>query len=603
LIAPAYSKNPSTDHLDAVVTITQAQAAPAQLDQTTPPSSGWRDVQLPDNWSERLPDHNGAMWYRMQWQADSTQNVVLFVPYVAYAGAFYVNGALLSSSASMVEPLSHEWNRPRLVHIPSAALRVGSNELVVHTAGYSAMHSGLPALRLGSVAIIRPLYDRENLIRLTPQVLNAAIALAWALLFMAIWWLRKKDSLYGWFTLSMFFWLGYNVNFVITEPFWPFGTSLSMDIAATVCVLAYFPPAIVFLQRMLGKRARWELLVWAAMATSCSAVVLAPQSSIGSIRSAALTGFSMFYTLYCLHFMWVTARQRHRANAPIALCLCIPLGLGMHDILELVGFLPQDYVFWPQTGVWVFLMGAGIALAWRYSASLASVESLNATLGKRVQEAVQKLSYSTSEKYRSEVNTIRAEERLSLARDMHDGFGGMLTGTIAAMEHQKTSSAQVLSELKEMRADLRMMLDATYQSDDVAFPNLIGPLRRRLTDYLNNAGIALRWELSGTDNLYLGTAMGLSVQRLLREGLTNTMRHSRATHASCGIAWDGAILRILIHDNGQGLANSQLNESKTASYGLTNLRARANQLDGTLEVDSTDLGTQIRFTCPCVSVA
>ena len=543
------------------------------------------------------------MWYRLQWQASSTQDVVLFAPYVAYAGAFYVNGELLSASLRMTEPLSHEWNQPRLVHIPSAALRLGSNELLVHTAGYGSMQSGLPALRIGALADIRPLYDREILIRITTQVLNAAITLAWALLFLAIWWLRKADSHYGWFSMSMFLWLGYCADFVLTEPFWPFGTALSMDVAATMCLLAYFPPATVFLRRILGLRSPWELAFFILAIVCCAALGLGPSSWIGPIRNLAIPGLAMVYMATCLQFIWLTARKRNRHNMPIAFCICIPLGLGIHDLLKFTGVLSADLLFLSQTGSWIYLMGVGIALAWRYSESLARVESLNITLGKRVQETVQKLSFSTSEKYRSEVNTIRAEERLSLARDMHDGFGGMLTGTIAAMEHQQPSSAQVLSDLKEMRADLRMMLDATYQSEDVAFPSLIGPLRRRLTDYLNNAGIALRWELSGTDHLYLGTTMGLSVQRLLREGLTNTMRHSRATHASCGIAWDGSILRILIHDNGQGLVNSQLNESKTASYGLTNLRARAQQMGGTLEVDSTDLGTQIRFTCPCVSVA
>ncbi len=592
----AHSATPS-----AVVTITQAQAAASALGQTQPPSTGWQNVTLPDNWSKRMPQHNGAMWYRMQWQASSTQDVVLFAPYVAYAGAFYVNGELVSTSQQMVEPLSYEWNQPRLVHIPAAVLRIGTNELLVHTAGYSAMQSGLPAITVGPIAAIAPMHDRASMVRVTAQIFNAAITLAWAFLFMSIWWLRKSDTYYGWFSLSMFFWFGYCLNFALKESFWPFSTALSMDLAATICLLAYFPPATVFLRRVLKRRSRWEFLLWALVAATSVALLLGPTSWIYTIRHVAIPSFGLFYTACSLQFIVVTWRARNRSNAPIALCLTIPIVLGMHDILKFAGFLPSDLLYLVQIGSWIFLMGVGSSLAWRFSESLARVESLNATLGKRVQETAQKLSFSTSEKYRHEVDSIRAQERLSLARDMHDGFGGMLTGTIASMEHQQPTSAQVLSDLKEMRADLRMMLDATYQIEDVAFPSLIGPLRRRLTDYLHNAGITLRWELSGTDHLYLGTAMGLSVQRLLREGLTNTMRHSRATHASCGIAWDGIDLRILIHDNGQGLANSQQQDKKSDSYGLTNLRARAHQLGGTLEVDSTDQGTQLRLTCPCVS--
>jgi signal transduction histidine kinase len=78
------------------------------------------------------------------------------------------------------------------------------------------------------------------------------------------------------------------------------------------------------------------------------------------------------------------------------------------------------------------------------------------------------------------------------------------------------------------------------------------------------------------------------------EAVTNVAKHAAATHAAVTIRQDGAVMRILVADDGRGGAMA------TTGGGLAGLRDRLAAVDGTLSVSSPAGGpTRLEAVIPC----
>ncbi|MGB1426492.1 MAG: sensor histidine kinase, partial [Paracoccaceae bacterium] len=92
----------------------------------------------------------------------------------------------------------------------------------------------------------------------------------------------------------------------------------------------------------------------------------------------------------------------------------------------------------------------------------------------------------------------------------------------------------------------------------------------------------------------------IALYRIAQEALTNIERHSEATQVSLRLSGHkkGATLQII--DNGKGFSQKP-NQKRNASFeglGLRNMIERIEQLDGTIQISSSDAGTTIEATVP-----
>jgi signal transduction histidine kinase len=79
---------------------------------------------------------------------------------------------------------------------------------------------------------------------------------------------------------------------------------------------------------------------------------------------------------------------------------------------------------------------------------------------------------------------------------------------------------------------------------------------------------------------------------VVREALSNTARHAQAQHAEVLVAIDDE-LRVEVTDDGVGIGTPE------RSSGLANMRARAEQHGGRLEIsEPTGGGTSLRWSVP-----
>jgi signal transduction histidine kinase len=125
--------------------------------------------------------------------------------------------------------------------------------------------------------------------------------------------------------------------------------------------------------------------------------------------------------------------------------------------------------------------------------------------------------------------------------------------------------------------------------------NLLDGLRALAEEMRRNTAIevGIRGELS--DELPLEVVAELL--SIAREALANVARHSGATHAFIDVEMHEEEVQLLVEDDGRGILPSALQMG--GHHGLANMRARAEGLGGTFEIDSDlPVGTRIIVAIP-----
>ncbi|TCL75278.1 signal transduction histidine kinase [Hydrogenispora ethanolica] len=180
-------------------------------------------------------------------------------------------------------------------------------------------------------------------------------------------------------------------------------------------------------------------------------------------------------------------------------------------------------------------------------------------------------------------------ERKRLAREIHDTLAYTLTNLVMMMEaamdmagdpgaalrdHLQLSRDQAKAGLAEVRTTLQE-LRAVKPSETAGLPAI-----KQLVDTFVKA---TQMEVSlnfGNAPLRFGAEADWTAYRVVQEGLTNALRHGRASRVWISFAWVGAGISILIRDNGQGAAGLK------EGYGLMGMRERLERLGGRMLVES-----------------
>jgi signal transduction histidine kinase len=85
--------------------------------------------------------------------------------------------------------------------------------------------------------------------------------------------------------------------------------------------------------------------------------------------------------------------------------------------------------------------------------------------------------------------------------------------------------------------------------------------------------------------------------RIAQEAISNAVRHAKPTVVSVTLRWEKPNLILQVTDNGSGIPRASLEKSE--GFGLSNMRTRASQIDGKLDIQTAaGHGTSIVLTVP-----
>jgi signal transduction histidine kinase len=195
------------------------------------------------------------------------------------------------------------------------------------------------------------------------------------------------------------------------------------------------------------------------------------------------------------------------------------------------------------------------------------------------------------------------EQRLRIARDLHDAVGNSLTALNIQLENvQKrlqndpqgaepflTGARQLgqeaISDLRRSVAQLREYIDGSLTLKE-------GLLA--LLDSIRNGGdlrLRLRYELQADPEDHVK----MSIYRIVQEALTNVRKHARASQASVTLGQSSDGILLLVHDDGVGIAETGSDQG----FGMRGMHERVLNCGGTLAIKSgAGMGTLIRAQFP-----
>lgn len=189
-----------------------------------------------------------------------------------------------------------------------------------------------------------------------------------------------------------------------------------------------------------------------------------------------------------------------------------------------------------------------------------------------------------------------AQERTRLARDLHDGLGGYLTGVRLKLNEMKRggliiedddvgSFEMVLNLLDTSIRELRRIAHNMMPESLSRFG-----LKVALTDFCRSTSyVEFGWF---GDETRLSRQIEVIAYRIILELVNNALKHSGASHILVHVVQNTDRLALTVDDNGCGFDTS----AKASGTGIDNIRTRVASAGGTIDVYSkTGQGTEVNI--------
>ena len=222
-----------------------------------------------------------------------------------------------------------------------------------------------------------------------------------------------------------------------------------------------------------------------------------------------------------------------------------------------------------------------------------------------------KESYDKVRQLAAHIQSVREEERTSIAREIHDELGQLLT--VLKMDltffQKKVEQFSFQNTYKEAIQDIQSMsnlIDTTIKS----VRKIATELRPEILDELGLRD-AIEWETqmfqnrlgikctfnTNVDELDLDRERSTALFRILQETLTNVARHSGAVVVDITLEQQNHDLMLQVADNGKGITEQKSSGEK--SLGILGMRERALLIGGEFTINGENgKGTTVTVKVP-----
>ena len=195
-------------------------------------------------------------------------------------------------------------------------------------------------------------------------------------------------------------------------------------------------------------------------------------------------------------------------------------------------------------------------------------------------------------------------ERQKLAREVHDQVGQALSGLLVQVRSAKMRGDAGLEELAVIEEAAQSAVDGA-RALAYGFRHLdrgVGPLeeaRNFAETLLRAAHCSLSWTEQRTD-VRVGNKILREVSRVVKESVTNIVRHARADTVRIRIQYPDGHIRVTVHDNGVGFSPRVMTiTSEGRGLGLLGNKERLARIGGTFHVRSAKgAGTSVFVEAP-----
>ncbi|HSZ86142.1 MAG TPA: sensor histidine kinase, partial [Puia sp.] len=209
------------------------------------------------------------------------------------------------------------------------------------------------------------------------------------------------------------------------------------------------------------------------------------------------------------------------------------------------------------------------------------------------------------------LQSVREEERASVAREIHDELGQQLTGLkmdIASLNKRLSSTDNIIIEKVQ---SINQLLNTSIKT----VRKIATELRPSILDDLGLIA-AVEWQcqefgkrseiethfFSDVEDLNLDAQISICLFRICQESLTNIGRYAQASVIEVSLKHFDDKIVLTIKDNGIGFDTEFIGQKKT--WGLLGMKERAAIMKGKVTINSEkQKGTTVEVIIPISSTA
>jgi two-component system, NarL family, sensor histidine kinase UhpB len=360
---------------------------------------------------------------------------------------------------------------------------------------------------------------------------------------------------------------------------------------------------VQFLLRQMNWKRSWidHALLIQCLVVPASLLLMGGQVGIlGTVWQAVLSlelVAAMGWSLWLRRLRVIASPdETHTRELRVMALLLLPT---MAALLAELGLAGVSESLWWTASPWLGLMlpllmlALGLQLVIHVAHARVDAERRIAAIEQRMVERIAEVERSHSQLAEQKLEQVTERERKRIAADLHDDLGAKLLTIVHTSESDRISTL-AREALEEMRLSVRGLTGKPVHLIDA-----LGDWRAEVVSRLGQANILAEWKSPSEDIEHTFQARSyVQTTRILRESVSNIIKHSGATNATISSAFQDGDFVLTIQDNGQGIP-TELDGRLDRGHGMASMKSRAKQMHGQCLVESgPGWGTVIRLTIP-----
>jgi signal transduction histidine kinase len=545
-----------------------------------------RTVELPHRWESTLPGYDGAVWYRSKFSLSSDaiaeELAGLYVERACSNLQVHLNGYLIFGGGRTGEPVFRNCARPQLLSLPPALLRPGENILDLRVQGFAldrvgSLQSagGLSTIEIGSLAMLRDRHAARYFWGVTWAEGTSLLLIGIGCVLLAVGWLNRREVYFlylGWLCLA---WVVFTLVSMARQMPWPNDVTEFILVSMWPVLLAL---TVQFLLSFAGVRSRAiETLIALQWVVVPATLMLARPDGLFMLAR-------LWYTLLGLEllavmgiYLTVTLRQRPADFSAVAMTI---VGGATALLIELAvqwGLLEAPRVSAARIVMPLLFAAVGARLMMMFARALRTMEDDRNRIAGQLHQLTAEMATRVQQLTEQRVGQFTEAERKRIASDLHDDLGAKLLTLVHTADVARVPEL-AREALDEMRLSVRGLDGKASRLDDA-----IADWRAEIVGRLEQAGIKATWTTLAPDlSPTLSARSTMQLTRILREAVSNVIKHSGATRCDIECTVEDSGLAVLVRDNGRGIT-----QELSRGQGMASMKRRAKRLNGQCLVEST----------------
>jgi signal transduction histidine kinase len=537
-------------------------------------------------------------WFKFNFEQEQAfLRPAIYFPRYQFDLDVYFNNKRIGGTNTPEGKQALGWNHPLLIEIQPANISSDNNQIIVRVA------SGAPTTLLSNIYIgeykqLNTLLQKTTLLYRDASQISIFLCIFSSLISFIIWVYRKQDKQYLIFSLFSLAWV-----LPITSAYLPYSPIehenwlrlifISIDLSALLLFLLVNKILDLQLKRLAKTLVGVTILSALALFLlpaeyTMKIAVLMDAIKICSLIVAFVYALPKIRSLKKEEAIWVVS----------GLSFVVPILI--HDLYPYTtSQLGESYynsITYSQLIAPLFLALSLLYLVRKFVGALNNSETNNLELEYRVNKNTQALEKTYQEKREIELRDAEHQEKQRIYKDLHDDIGSKLVSIIHAAD--KDSSEEIARSALEYLRDSVTQVQNIHADIDEIISKIIEESKVR--------SIAAGLEISVNHNLHellpnqtSSPNLGYHLSRIIREGITNIIKHSCANYIKLDINITSDSLILRLSDNGKNFI-----PSIKQGVGIANMKYRADELEGTVTwTNNLQGGCEVELKLPLFEYA